>query len=125
MFNCSPGLITPRLIASKERYERLYFNEGKSYIRKHLNKLGTLLYIFCTFLCIFGDDKQYFCTLCTCIFHLLTFCRRSPAFFLRREITCFAVERTRRAYDDKCSILSSYVSRAGSKFNSRIVSLNN
>lgn len=44
VFNCSPGLITPRLIASKERYERLYFNEGKSYNRKHLNKLGTLLY---------------------------------------------------------------------------------
>lgn len=44
MFNCSPGLITPRLIASKERYERLYFNEGKIYNRKHLNKLGTLLY---------------------------------------------------------------------------------
>ena len=44
VFNCSLGLITPRLIASKERYERLYFNEGKSYNHKHLNNLGTLLY---------------------------------------------------------------------------------
>ena len=30
-------------------------------------------------------------------------------FFLRREMTCFAVVRTTWAYDDKCSILSSYV----------------
>ena len=25
-------------------------------------------------ICIFDNEKQYFCTLCTCIFHLLTFC---------------------------------------------------
>ena len=24
-------------------------------------------------ICIFDNEKQYFCTLCTCIFHLLTF----------------------------------------------------
>ena len=35
-------------------------------------------------------------------------------FFLRREMTCFAVVGTTWAYDDKCSILSSYVSSAGS-----------
>ena len=36
------------------------------------------------------------------------------SFFLRREMTCFAVVWTTWTYDDKCSILSSYVSSAGS-----------
>ena len=36
------------------------------------------------------------------------------SFFLRREMTYFAVVGTTWAYDDKCSILSSYVSSAGS-----------
>ena len=38
------------------------------------------------------------------------------SFFLRREMTCFAVVWTTWAYDDKCSILSrsSHVPRAGS-----------
>ena len=36
------------------------------------------------------------------------------SFFLRREMTCFAVAWTTWAYDDKCSILSSYVPSAGS-----------
>ena len=36
------------------------------------------------------------------------------SFFLRREMTCFAVVWTTRAYDDKCSILSSCVPSAGS-----------
>ena len=31
------------------------------------------------------------------------------SFFLRRQMTCFAVVWTTRAYDDKCSILSSFV----------------
>ena len=35
--------------------------------------------------------------------------------FLRREMSCFAVVWTTWAYDDKCSILSSYVPSAGSK----------
>ena len=53
--------------------------------------------------------KQYFCTLCTCIFHLLTFWRRSRSFCDVK----FAVLWTTWAYDDKCSILSSYVPSAG------------
>ena len=36
------------------------------------------------------------------------------SFFLRREMTCFAVEWTTWAYDDKCSTLSAYLSSAGS-----------
>ena len=36
------------------------------------------------------------------------------SFFLRREMTCFAVVWTTSAYDDKCSILSSYLWSAGS-----------
>ena len=40
-------------------------------------------------------------------FGILTF-----SFFLRREMTCFAVVWTTLAYDDKCSILSSYVPSA-------------
>ena len=36
------------------------------------------------------------------------------SFFLRREMTSFAVEWTTSAYDDKCSILSCYVPSAGS-----------
>ena len=36
------------------------------------------------------------------------------SFFLRREVTCFAVVWTTRPYDDKCSILSSYLWSAGS-----------
>ena len=36
------------------------------------------------------------------------------SFFLPREITCFAIVWTTSAYDDKCSILSSYVPSAGS-----------
>ena len=37
------------------------------------------------------------------------------SFFLRREMmTCFAVVWTTCAYDDKCSILSTYVPSAGS-----------
>ena len=36
------------------------------------------------------------------------------SFFPRREITCFAVVWTTWAYDDQCSILSSYVPSAGS-----------
>ena len=34
--------------------------------------------------------------------------------FVQREMTCFAVVWTTWAYDDKCSILSSYVPTAGS-----------
>ena len=36
------------------------------------------------------------------------------SFFLRREMTCFAVVWTTWAYDEKCSILSSFVPSAGS-----------
>ena len=36
------------------------------------------------------------------------------SFFLRREMTCFAVVWTTWAYDDKCSILSSLVPSLGS-----------
>ena len=43
-------------------------------------------------------------------FHIL----KTFSFFLRREMTCFAVVWTTSAYDDKCSILSSYVPSAGS-----------
>ena len=32
-------------------------------------------------ICIFDNGKQYFCTLCTCIFHLLTFWKRSRSFY--------------------------------------------
>ena len=32
-------------------------------------------------ICIFDNEKQYFCTLCTCIFHLLTFWRHSRSFY--------------------------------------------
>ena len=32
-------------------------------------------------ICIFDNGKQYFCALCTCIFHLLTFWRRSRSFY--------------------------------------------
>jgi len=32
-------------------------------------------------ICIFENEKQYFCTLCTWIFHLLTFWRRSRSFY--------------------------------------------
>ena len=35
------------------------------------------------------------------------------SFFLRRQMTCFAVVWTTWAYDDKCSILSSYVPSTG------------
>ena len=35
------------------------------------------------------------------------------SFFLRREMTCFAVVWTTWPYDDKCSILSSYLRSAG------------
>ena len=34
------------------------------------------------------------------------------SFFLRREMTCFVVVWTTSAYDDKCSILSSYAPSA-------------
>ena len=43
------------------------------------------------------------------------------SFFLRREMTCFAVMWTTWAYDDKCSILSSYLKSAGSNLISRTV----
>ena len=44
------------------------------------------------------------------------------SFFLRREITCFAVVWTTWAYDDKCSILFSYVRpKRWFQFNSEIV----
>ena len=36
------------------------------------------------------------------------------SFFLRREMTCFAVVWTTWPYDDKCSILSSYLRSTGS-----------
>ena len=45
----------------------------------------------------------------SCFDILMTF-----SFFLRREMTCFAVVWTTLAYDDKCSNLSSYVPSAGS-----------
>ena len=38
------------------------------------------------------------------------------SFFLRSEMTCFAVVWTTWAFDDKCSILSSYVPSAGSNW---------
>ena len=43
------------------------------------------------------------------------------SFFLRREMTSFAVVWTTLAYDDKCSILSPNFPSAGSNLNSRIV----
>ena len=39
---------------------------------------------------------------------------KTLSFFLRREMTCFAVVWTTWAYDDKCSILSCYLKSAGS-----------
>ena len=56
------------------------------------------------------QKKQYFCTY---IFHLLDI-SQTFSFFLRREMTCFAVVWTRWAYDDKCSILPSFLWSAGS-----------
>ena len=32
-------------------------------------------------ICIFDNEKHYFCMLCTCMFHLLTFWRRSRSFY--------------------------------------------
>ena len=32
-------------------------------------------------ICIFDNEKQYFCTLCTCIFHFWIFWRRSRSFY--------------------------------------------
>ena len=43
------------------------------------------------------------------------------SFFLRREMTCFAVVWTTWAYDDKCSILSSLCPKRWFQFNSKIV----
>ena len=37
------------------------------------------------------------------------------SFFLWRKMTCFAVVWTTWAYDDKCSVLASYVPSTGSK----------
>ena len=48
-----------------------------------------------------------------CAFFIFWHFARTFSFFLRREMTCFAVEWTTWAYDDKCSILSSYVRHAG------------
>ena len=45
-------------------------------------------------ICIFDNEQQYFCTLCTCTFHLL----KTFSFFLRREMSCFAVVWTTWAY---------------------------
>ena len=59
-------------------------------------------------ICIFGNGKQYFCALWTCIFHLLTFWRRSRSSYDMK----WPVVWTTWAYDDKCSILSSYVPSA-------------
>ena len=47
-------------------------------------------------------------------FSSLTFWRRSRSFYDVCEMTSFPVVWTTWAYDDKCSILSSYVPRAGS-----------
>ena len=53
------------------------------------------------------------------------------SFFLRREMTCFAVVWTTWAYDDKCSVLSYFVPSAGSRLRivrthfSSIMTLNN
>ena len=43
------------------------------------------------------------------------------SFFLRREMTCFAVVWTTWAYDDKCLILSSLCPKRWFQFNSRTV----
>ena len=61
-------------------------------------------------ICIFGNEKQYFLHVHYSSFDIL----KAFSFFLRREMTCFVVVWTTRAYDDKCSILSSYVLSAGS-----------
>ena len=69
-------------------------------------------------ICIFDNEKQYFCSLCTCIFHLLTFWTR-PRSFYEVKWPFFAVVWTTWAYDDKCSILS--CPKRWFRFNSRIV----
>ena len=47
--------------------------------------------------------------------HFLSFdILKTLSFFLRREMTCFAVVWATRAYDNKCSILYSYVPSPGS-----------
>ena len=41
-------------------------------------------------ICIFDNEKQYFCTLCTWIFHLLTFWRRSRSTW--NDLFCSCVD---------------------------------
>ena len=53
--------------------------------------------------------KIVFCTLCTCISHLLTFWRRSRSFHHVKWSVSPVCVWTTRAYDNKCSILSSYL----------------
>ena len=80
--------------------------------RVPLNTIGSLYYATTMTtatktpqICKFDNEKQYFCTLCTCIF--LSFdILKTPSFFLWREMTCFALVWTTWAYDDKCSIFS-------------------
>ena len=62
-------------------------------------------------ICIFDNEKQYFCRLCTCIFHLLTSWRRSRSFYdVKWPFFCSCA--------DKCSILS--CPKRWFQFNSRI-----
>ena len=43
-------------------------------------------------ICIFDNEKQYFCTLCTCSFQLLTFWRRSRSFYGVKWPFCSCVD---------------------------------
>ena len=67
-------------------------------------------------ICIFDNEKHQFCTLCPCIFHFCTFRRRSRSFHDVKWPIWQLHGWTTWAYDDKCSILSSFLWGAGSNF---------
>ena len=73
-------------------------------------------------ICTFDNEKQYFCTLCTCIFHLLTFFEDVLVLSMTwNDLFCSCVDNVTWAYDRKCWILSS--PKRWFQFNSRIVNL--
>ena len=60
---------------------------------------------------IFDNEKQYFSTFCTCIFHFLTFCRRSRSFYDMKWPVLLLRGRREQMMTN---VLSSHVPSAGS-----------
>ena len=91
-FFFSPNFISPQLqmilLECKKLIFYLYEGNLKQWemhklndCRDNIKRHAQFCHKVTSLMCIFDNEKQRFCTLCTCIFYFLTFRRRSRSFY--------------------------------------------